>query len=420
MIVKNKVTTPCGEIQGIEMGSGITAFRGIRYATAGRWEYPRQVTKWEGVYDATHFGPNSMTAPPRSATPGFYDIEFRLGLDYTYSEDGLMLNVYAPNDAEKAPVIVYIHGGAYMGGSGWDKVFCDPHWTRKGCVAVTLNYRLGIFGSCALPEVEAEAGHTGNFNIYDQLTAMEWIHDNIAAFGGDPENITLMGQSAGARSVQMLVGSPRMKGIIKHAVMSSGGGVPNNLFQTVPTYEEVKEFWADWQASTGKNLSELRAMDAGELMGTMGMLFGKHGFQKVISFVSPCYDNADFPTPGTHPELPDGWLEIPYLCGGNTQDIVPGMDENALNWCAQRPVESFAYRFARQLPGDDQGAFHSADLWYWFGTLENCWRPWEGGDYALSNRMIGYLVNFAKTGNPNGEGLPQWNSAKEGLINLDI
>lgn len=419
MIVQNKCVTPCGEIQGLEMGSGITAFRGIRYASAGRWEYPVPVTHWEGIYDATRFGPNAMMPPARSETPGFYDVEFRLGLGYTNSEDCLMLNVYAPNNAKKAPVIVYIHGGAYMGGSGWDKVFCDPHWTRKGCVAVTLNYRLGLFAAPILAETEAQFGHAGNFHIYDQLAALEWVHNNIEAFGGDPDNITLMGQSAGARSVQMLVGSPRMKGIIKHAVMSSGGGVPNNLFNEVPSYEEAKSFWAQWQAATGKTYAELKAMDAASLMETVGMLFGKYGFPKTIAYISPVYDHADFPVPGTHPDLPDGWLEIPYLCGANSQDMVPGMEQNARLWCAARPVPGYAYYFTRQLPGDEQGAFHSADLWYWFGTLENCWRPWKGGDYELSGRMMDYLVNFAKTGNPNAEGLPQWNTADREMLVLD-
>lgn len=145
----------------------------------------------------------------------FYEHEFREGLPYTYSEDCQYLNIYAPAGAHKAPVIVYIHGGAYMGGSGWDKVFSEPVWPQQGAVAVTLNYRLGLFGSVMLEELAAEAGHAGNYQVYDQLAALEWVYRNIAAFGGDPENITLMGQSAGARSVQMLVGSPRMKGIIQ-------------------------------------------------------------------------------------------------------------------------------------------------------------------------------------------------------------
>ena len=296
--------TPCGAIRGIQLSEEVYAFRGIRYATAGRWEYPAPVTHWQGVYDATQFGPNAMQtaafAPKKEGS--FYEHEFREGLPYTYSEDCQYLNIYAPAGAHKAPVIVYIHGGAYMGGSGWDKVFSEPVWPQQGAVAVTLNYRLGLFGSVMLEELAAEAGHAGNYQVYDQLAALEWVYRNIAAFGGDPENITLMGQSAGARSVQMLVGSPRMKGIIQKAVMSSGGGSSSHLFNGVPTVEETTAAWENWRKKLGSpTLAELRAMSAEKLMQSIGLLFQEYGFQKAILYISPIYDGVDFPLPGTDP-----------------------------------------------------------------------------------------------------------------------
>ena len=171
-------------------------------------------------------------SPPRTrpAGPPFYYHEFREGLDYTYSEDCQYLNIWAPDNAEKAPVIVYIHGGAFLSGSGWDKVFDEPVWPRRGVIGVTLNYRLGLFGYACLPELADEAGHTGNYGLYDQLCALQWVHDNIAAFGGDPDNITVMGQSAGAHSVQMLCSTKAAQGLIAKAVMSSGAGDDSVLF----------------------------------------------------------------------------------------------------------------------------------------------------------------------------------------------
>lgn len=417
--------TPCGAVLGKPAQPGVTAYRGIRYADAGRWEYPKTVTHWDGLYDASHFGPNAMQGgkPSKSdGAPSFYEHEFRLGLPYTFSEDCQYLNIYAPDDAKNAPVIVYIHGGAYMGGSGWDKVFNEPVWPEHGVIAVTLNYRLGLFGAVALPELEEESGHAGNYQMYDQIAALQWIHSNITAFGGDPDNITLMGQSAGARSVQMLTGSPKMKGIIRRAVMSSGGGVPSRLFDTQPTMKENLAFWQEWKRLLGAaDLSSLRKMSSQQILDSTGMLMSRFGFQKVISHISPVYDNAAFPVPGSDPELPDGWLRIPFLCGGNMDDMVPGLADDAHRWAASRPEASYSYCFSRHLPGDNSGSFHSADLWYWFGTLSHCWRPFTEKDYALRDTMVGYLMNFARTGNPNGPGLPLWQAADDSnrLMQLD-
>lgn len=422
MIRNHFCICPCGPVQGKAAQEGVTAFRGIRYATAGRWEYPARVKHWDGVYDATNFGPNCMGrgAFEEEDPNSFYCHEFRAGLPYTFSEDCQYLNIFAPDDAEKAPVIVYIHGGAFMGGSGWDKVFDEPRWPEKGVIAVTLNYRLGIYGAVRLPELEAEAGHAGNYNLYDQLAALEWVYENIASFGGDPNNITLMGQSAGARSVQMLVGSPRMKGIIRRAVMSSGGCIPSHLFDRVPTHAESVAFWEGWRQMLGdKSLEELRALPAKELVDSLGALFPRCGFHEVVTQVAPIYDEADFPAPESPVALPGGCLDIPYICGGNREDIVPGLAWDALDWTGKRAQPSYAYCFARALPGDEEFSWHSADLWYWFGTLNHCWRPFEASDYALSETMIGYLLNFARSGNPNGEGLPLWeNSARNGCLML--
>ena len=406
--------TPCGYIRGVAAKTpGVTAYKGIRYAEAGRWEYPKQVTHWNGIYDASEFGPcamqdNAFTPEDKNGRDPFYYIEFRQGLDYTYSEDCQYLNIWAPDNAKKAPVIVYIHGGAYMGGSGWEKTFDEPAWTSQGVIGVTINYRFGLFGYMCLPELAEEAGHTGNYGLYDQLCALQWVHDNIEAFGGDPDNITLMGQSAGADSVQMLCSTRATNDLVKQVVMSSGAGDVSSLFAPKERMEAKYDFWNVWKEATGAStLEELRALPAKDALAAMGALFGNpnYGFRGVTTNMGPVWDNVSFPG--------DGYtLQVPYLCGGNTEDQVPGLAADALAWCAKQPVDSYAYCFARQLPGDEKGAFHSADLWYWFGTLENCWRPFTDGDYALSDTMVEYLTNFAKTGDPNGEGLPVWETAQ--------
>ena len=183
------VNTPCGPVQGAAgRVPGSAAYKGIRYATAGRWEYPTQVTGWEGTYDATAYGacsyqPRSFYNEEENLKKIFYYNEFRKGETYAYSEDCLFLNVFAPDTAkegDKLPVLVYIHGGGFTGGCGHEKHFDGPVWTQKGIIGVTLNYRLGPMGFVCLPQLKEEAGFTGNYGLYDQMTAIKWVKDNIA------------------------------------------------------------------------------------------------------------------------------------------------------------------------------------------------------------------------------------------------
>ncbi len=414
-------TTPCGPITGVPARApGVTAYKGIRYATAGRWQYPRPVTHWDGVYRAVQYGPcaiqeSAFVPEGQNGRSPFYYYEFREGLPYTYSEDCLYLNIWAPDDARGAPVIVYIHGGAFLSGAGWDKIFDEPAWPRQGIVAVTLNYRLGPLGYACLPELAAEAGHAGNYGLYDQLCALQWVHNNIEAFGGDPGNVTLMGQSAGARSVQWLCSTSATRGLVHRAVMSSGGGDASALFQGDHGMECTYDFWSAWQQAAGSDsLAALRALPAGALTAALGKLIGQRGFGQVLQNLGPVWDNAQF-------SAGQPTLAIPYLAGGNSQDMRPEMAADALAWCSKQSVNSYAWYFTRQLPGDDKGAWHSADLWYWFGALDRCWRPFTAQDHALADAMTGYLARFAAAGDPNGPGLPCWLPAREGgVLGLDV
>ena len=414
------VNTPCGGVKGCAgRVPGTVAYKGIRYATAGRWEYPKQVTAWEGVYDATQYGacsyqPRAFYNEEENLKKIFYYNEFRRGETYTYSEDCLFLNIFTPETAkagDKLPVLIYIHGGGFTGGCGHEKHFDGPVWPAKGIIGVTLNYRLGPMGFVCLPELKEEAGVTGNYGLYDQLTAIQWVKDNIAAFGGDPENMTIMGQSAGAMSVQQHCLSPMSRGLFQKAVMSSGGGV-NKMLSAAPA-EKHYDFWRKAMENAGcANLEQFRGLSPEKLFDAWNRT--KKELRNPGSF--PCMDGQL--VVGTGAELLAGEKQhlIPYMAGSTSEDMMPPILQGmAKKWCAAQPVPSYTWYFDRQLPGDENGAWHSADLWYWFGTLENCWRPMEQKDYDLSDQMVSYLCNFVRSGNPNKSGeLPTWIASGKG------
>ena len=408
------VNTPCGPVQGTAgKVPGSAAYKGIRYATAGRWEYPVQVTHWDGTYDATAYGacsyqPRSFYNEEENLKKVFYYNEFRKGETYTYSEDCLFLNVFTPDTAaegSKLPVIVYIHGGGFTGGCGHEKHFDGPIWTQKGIVAVTLNYRLGPMGFVCLPQLKEEAGFTGNYGLYDQMTAIKWVKDNIAAFGGDPENITIMGQSAGAASVQLQSCSPLTVGMFSKAVMSSGCGLGGLMSASI---EKATAFWQTVMERCGcETLEQFRAVPPEKLFEVWQVCRKEIKGGSAANF--PVKDGR-FAVEGSQPH------DIYYMAGSTSHDIAPPILQNMTRkWIAKREKPSYTWYFDRMLPGDENGAWHSSDLWYWFGTLANCWRPWEEKDRELSGQMVDYLCNFARSGNPNKiEALPTWIASGNG------
>ena len=414
------ITTKCGEIRGTTcQWPGVTAYKGIRYATAGRWEYPELVTSWEGVYDATAYGncsyqPRAFYNEEDVIEKVFYYNEFRKGETYTYSDDCLFLNIFTPENANvnsNLPVIFYIHGGGYTGGCGHEKHFDGPVWPTKGVIGVTINYRLGPMGYLCLPELEKEAGHTGNYGMFDQIAALQWVRDNIKEFGGNPENITIMGQSAGAMSVLNLCVSPLTDGMFAKAVMNSGGGV-HKLMNSKATSKDRYEFWQMLLEDTGcKTVEELRALDASKIFESFQKL--KKSNKKYGMIASPCVDGVSMTESGLEVANRGGQKDIPYMMGSTSHDIVPPIVQGmAKDWCVlqakQNKQPSYCWFFDRMLPGDDNGAWHSSELWYFFGTLNNCWRPFSAHDQKLSEAMVEALCNFAKTSNPNKEGKDLW------------
>ena len=398
------VNTPCGQVQGAAGKNGAKVFKGIRYATAGRWEKPRQVTAWEGVYDATQFGKCSYQASAFHAPDdtSFYNHEFRYGETYEYSEDCLFLNIYTPKTAkagDKHPVLIYIHGGAFVGGRAHEKHFRDPVWPELGVIGVTIHYRLGPLGFFYLP------GLDGNYGLYDQMTAIRWVKDNIAAFGGDPENITIMGQSAGAAAVQQLSISPLTEGLFQKAIMSSGGGAVTNLSAGTP--EERSKYWMLFQKYTGcQTLQQMRSLPVEEIFEA----FNKTKAESKARGYYPLIDGILVPGTVEEAMAAGKTHKIPYMIGTTSEDMMqPELHHMAKQWADNQPQSCYAWHFNRQLPGDDKGAFHTADIWYWFGTLDACWRPMEEWDYALSRQMADYLCSFVRTGDPNSSGKqPIW------------
>ncbi len=407
------IHTPCGILQGCAgRVPGTAAYKGIRYATAGRWEYPAQVTHWDGVYNATHYGacpyqPRAFYNEEENLKKIFYYNEFRKGETYDYSEDCLFLNVFTPDTAkagDKLPVLIYIHGGGFTGGCGHEKHFDGPVWPTKGVIGVTINYRLGPMGFVCLPELKEEAGFTGNYGLFDQLTAIRWVKDNIESFGGDADNITIMGQSAGAMSVQQHCLSPLSDGLFHKAVMSSGGGV-SKMLAAAPA-EKSYPFWQAAMKNAGcTTLAEFRALSPEKLFAVWQQT--RKEVKGGMCF--PCIDGRLVVDNGTAILAAGKQKNIPYMAGANSEDMMPPiMQGMAKSWCAAQDKDSYVWHFQHQLPGDDNGAWHSADLWYWFGTLENCWRPMTNADRALSDAMANCLCRFAATGDPNATGKKTW------------
>lgn len=202
------LNTACGAVRGT-IRSECLEFLGIRYATAGRFEYCNQILHWDGIYDATVPGstcPQTRTWYEHLEIPErmFYHREFRDGIVYSYDEDCLSLNIYTPKEPGQYPVILYIHGGGFNSGTITETHLDGAMFARRGIILVTAHYRVGVLGYLTHEEIYNKYGHDGNFGLHDQFTALQWVRDNIADYGGDPGNITLMGQSAGAISIQYL------------------------------------------------------------------------------------------------------------------------------------------------------------------------------------------------------------------------
>jgi len=443
------VSVTGGQIRGTRAEYGGAVFKGIPFAqpptSSLRWREPAAVKAWTGVRDATAFGPACVQSGKLAANS---------------SEDCLYLNVWTPQWPAKsgAAVMLWIHGGGNFAGASSEPIFDGESLARRGIVLVSINYRLGVFGFLAHPELTRESPHhvSGNYGLLDQIQALRWVHNNIAKFGGDPGNVTIFGESAGSLDVNLLAATPLSKGLFQRVIGESG---PVVATPALAEWEKKGEQVAAGLSVTGSPvLEKLRALSSAELQKATG---------QGLAFLGPALGVAV-----------DGWVfpespmkvfasgkehRVSLLLGSNSQELQrpffpmsgdirqeiekqygalgaravtlyglsgaadpkpdpelgPAMAQWAtdsqfrcgsvaeLVWHTNAGNAGYQFQFSRSVPGKEaQGAAHGSEVAFVFGTLTA--PAYNDTDRSISAAMQEYWTNFAKTGDPNGGKLPRW------------
>lgn len=387
-------------------------FLGIPYAKANRFEYCERIDEY-GEFDATEVGnscPQFRGYHPHLDNPErlFYYKEFRDGIEFKYAEDCLNLNIYTPINASNCPVILFFHGGGFNSGSKDEDPFKGFKLVDKNTIVVFANYRVGILGYFSHEEIEKKYHRNGNFGLDDQLNAIKWVNEHIQEFGGDKNNITIAGQSAGAMSVQYLCLNHDNKGLFNRALMMSGAG----LFPKISLPKKAKdtyEYWSELMELAGcKTFEEFKNADLRIMHDAYDEI--KNRRKDNINNMMPVVDN--YLIKDDVDKLIHNPLKIDYMLGYTSNDMFAPMLASIAHKYG-KANNAYVYYFDIDQPGDNNGAFHSSDLRYVFGTLENSWRPYRQRDKEISNEMIDYLSNFAKNGDPNGNNLPLWKKMNE-------
>ncbi len=447
-----------GTIEGLAQKDGTNSFKGIPFAAPPvgplRWKFPQPVKPWEGVRPAKAFGHSAQQGTVAAMA---------LGVTGGMDEDCLYLNVWAPVATNKPlPVMVWIHGGAFTSGSGSQALYDGSRLAAKGVVVVTINYRLGSLGFMAHPELTKEGGgSSGNYGIRDQIAALGWVRDNITAFGGNPGNVTIFGESAGAFSVNILAASPMAKGLFQRAIAESGGSfAPANkgdgalgmihmplqraekegekllgklkvtsiakarelpakdvidaasaettgaaVFDSVVLPKDIYELYAerkfnDTPVLIGSNSDEAAMFVWGKTAPAILEAKAKEGLGEHAAAILALYphatvDEASLATKASLTDLAFTWHTWTWA----------GMQSSY----GKSPA--YLYYFDHRPPGSESGANHASEIAYVFGNLPSTGLFSKGPrpeDKAMSELMMNYWVNFAKTGDPNGGDLPKW------------
>ena len=462
----DRVKTQSGTLEGtVTADASVRIFRGIPFAAPPvgdlRWRPPQPVQHWKGVRQAVEFGPHCVQGKV------FGDIVFR---GKEMSEDCLSLTVWTPprSQAKKLPVYVWFYGGGFAAGSGDEARYDGESFAKHGIVVVNVNYRLGIFGFFAHPELTQESPHkaSGNYGLLDLVAALEWVRRNIAAFGGDPHRVTIGGESAGSLSVSALMASPLSRDLFQQAIGESGAFFGQVGGRGPLSLAEAEKAGTEFAASAGgKNLAGLRSMSSADLLREASKKSGGFGFWPIV-------DGYFLPTDVPSIFAQGKQSQIPLLAGWNADEIRMAVlmakekpnaktfgeqlrrqfgpkadaalkvygastDEEALRaagdlasdqfivygtwkWievqaAAGNPV--YRYEFDRTVPIPEAmkgtgtksfGSPHAAEIEYVFTMLDSKKADWQPDDYQVAKTMNAYWANFIKIGDPNGSGLAEW------------
>ena len=492
-----KVKTQNGVVEGVyEPSAGLETFKGVPYALPPvgnlRWREPQPLKNWKGIRVTKNFGPKAMQKPL------FSDMQFRSN---GTSEDCLYLNIWKPaeNSVAKSkgksvlisvsksvtgsaillPVLVYFYGGGFKGGDGSEYRYDGADLARKGIITITVNYRLGIFGFLAHPELSVESGHhaSGNYGLQDQTAALRWVSKNISAFGGDPSRVTIAGESAGSISVFAQMATPLSRNLFAAAIGESGAMIKPTFIPV--SLDTAEHNGLDFMTRAGlKNLKAMRAMPAKKLLDLefnrnekLPAVIDGYFFKEIPALTFAAGRQAKVPllvgwnsAEGGYGDIihdsitPDHYASVIKHVFGSSADkaliLFPGTDEKTIKQSATdlasdmfivystwkwadlqaktsgKPVYRYLFSRIRQTADDRKkplglGASHSSEIEYALGNLStNKVFDWNADDFKVSATMEGYFANFIKTGNPNGNGLPTWQAlninAPIDFINIDV
>lgn len=388
------------EITGIDRGDTV-AYLGIRFARADRFKKPQLeplAQKLSALKNGDCCPQERQFFDEGAKRNTFYYDEFRRGLSFTYSEDCLNLNVYAPKTGDKLPVLINIHGGGFVTCSCDERPFDGVNIAKEGVICVCPNYRLNIFGYYADDNI-------CNLALHDILCAIRWVKANIATFGGDPDNITLMGQSAGAISIQSLILLPEVKNTVKRAIMLSGAAT-SGLFAPKSRALAKRFYKSIDKGIKRRGEGNLNSADYRDVFLAWWRA-NKRNIVRSLICTMPVFDGETVRKDLYKSAYSDE--QMPCIISVTKNDLLKGyLDRCARKWVRNAKGGSRLLYFYRPLPGDKKGAFHSSDLWYIFGLEQHPWRKFDAHDEEIAVELRKRYCAFAKTGNPNVGEYSEW------------